>query len=223
MPKHLNPNPAIMKNTFIRLPLAALLLSASLSFASNNDTLVRPIQDQWAQIKYKQDAKQHADAYRALAEQAGKLAESHPTQAEPLIWQGIAVSSEAGAKGGLGALSLAKQAKLLFEQAIQIDGSALDGSAYTSLATLYAKVPGWPLGFGDKTKADELFKKALTLNPQGIDSNFLYADFLVDQSKNTDATKHLEAALKAAPRPGREVADVGRKQEIEVLLKKIKP
>lgn len=212
-----------MKTTYIHLPLATLLLSAGLCFASNNDTLVRPIQDQWAQIKYKQDAKQHADAYRALAEQAGKLAESHPTQAEPLIWQGIAISSEAGAKGGLGALSLAKQAKLLFEQAIQLDGSALDGSAYTSLATLYAKVPGWPLGFGDKTKADELFKKALALNPQGIDSNFLYADFLADQGKNTEAAQHLDAALKAAPRPGRDVADAGRKQEIEALLQKVKP
>lgn len=212
-----------MKKHFIQLPIAALCLSAGLCFASNNDTLVRPIQDQWAQIKYKQDAKQHADAYRALAEQAGKLAESHPTQAEPLIWQGITVSSEAGAKGGLGGLSLAKQAKRLFEQAIQLDGNALDGSAYTSLATLYAKVPGWPLGFGDKAKADELFKKALVLNPQGIDSNFLYADFLVDQGKNAESAKHLDAALKAAPRPGRDVADLGRKQEAEALLKKIKP
>jgi len=212
-----------MKKHAISLTLVTLLLSAGPCIAANDESLVRPIQDQWAQIKYKQDAKQQAEGYHALAEQAAKLAESHPNKAEPLVWQGIAVSSEAGAKGGLGALSLAKQAKLLFEQAIQIDGSALDGSAYTSLATLYAKVPGWPLGFGDKTKADELFKKALTLNPQGIDSNFLYADFLVDQSKNTDAAKHLEAALKAAPRPGREVADVGRKQEIEVLLKKIKP
>lgn len=211
-----------MKNVH-KLPLLALCLSAGLCFASNNDTVVRPIQDQWAHIKYKQDAKQQADAYRALAEQAAKLVESHPSQAEPLIWQGIAVSSEAGAKGGLGALSLAKQAKLLFEQAMQIDPSALDGSAYTSLATLYAKVPGWPLGFGDKVKADELFKKALGLNAHGIDSNFLYADFLADQGKPTEATKHLDAALKAAPRPGREVADLGRKQEAEALLKKIKP
>lgn len=212
-----------MKKHVIHLPLAALLLSAGLCFAGNNETLVRPLQDQWARIKYQQDAKQHADAYHALAEQAGKLAASHPSQAEPLIWQGIAVSSEAGAKGGLGALSLAKQAKLLFEQAIELDGSALDGSAYTSLATLYAQVPGWPLGFGNKDKAEELFKKALALNPHGIDSNFLYADFLLEQGQDAEAAQHLDAALKAAPRPGREVADAGRKQEAEALLKKIKP
>lgn len=212
-----------MIHHLISLALAALLLCAGLSHAGNDNHLVRPMQDQWAQIKYKQDAKQQEAAYHALAEQAGKLAESQPTQAEPLIWQGIAVSSEAGAKGGLGALSLAKHAKLLFEQAIQLDASALDGSAYTSLATLYAKVPGWPLGFGDKAKADELFKKALGLNPNGIDSHFLYADFLADQGKTTEAITHLEAAQKAAPRPGREVADAGRQREIDALLKKLKP
>lgn len=212
-----------MKNQRFYLPLVTLLLSVNLCFAGNDETLVRPIQDQWAQIKYKQDAKQHAEAYQALAEQAAKLSESHPTLAEPLIWQGIAVSSEAGARGGLGALSLAKKAKLLFEQAIQLDATALNGSAYTSLATLYAKVPGWPLGFGDTTKADALFKKALVLNPQGIDSNFLYAEFLADQGHAAEAARHLDVARQAAPRPGREVADAGRKQEIEVLLKTIKP
>ncbi len=212
-----------MKKHPLYLPLLALCLSASLCFAANDESLVRPIQDQWAQIKYKQDAKQQEAAYHALAEQAGKLAQSHPTQAEPLIWQGIAVSSEAGAKGGLGALSLAKHAKLLFEQALQLDASALEGSAYTSLATLYAKVPGWPLGFGDKAKAAELFKKALALNPQGLDSNFLYADFLVDQGQHADATRHLQAALQAAPRTGRDVADAGRKLEAKALLKQISP
>ncbi len=212
-----------MKKFALTITLATLLLSAGGCFAANDESLVRPIQSQWAQIKYQQDANQQADAYHALAEQAGQLAQSHPDKAEPLIWQGIAVSSEAGAKGGLGALSLAKQAKLLFEQAIQIDGTALNGSAYTSLATLYAKVPGWPLGFGDKARADMLFKKALVLNPQGIDSHYLYAEFLADQNQNDAAITHLEAALKAAPRPGREGADAGRKREIEALLKKIKP
>ena len=212
-----------MKKHHLHLPLLALCLSASLCFAANDESLVRPIQDQWAQIKYRQDAQQHADAYHALAELAGKLAQSHPTQAEPLIWQGIAVSSEAGAKGGLGALSLAKHAKLLFEQALQLDASALEGSAYTSLATLYAKVPGWPLGFGDKAKANELFKKALALNPQGLDSNFLYADFLAAQGQKADAIRHLQTALQAAPRPGRDVADAGRKLEAKALLKQISP
>ena len=47
----------------------------------------------------------------------------------------------------------------------------LDGSAYNSLGVLYYKVPGWPVGFGDKAKARELLQKALAINPKGIDAN----------------------------------------------------
>lgn len=208
---------------FFKFKLLCLCLSASASFAGNNTTLVKPIQDQWAEITYKLDAKQHADAYHALAEQAKALASNHPNQAEPLIWHGIVISSEAGAKGGLGALSLAKEAKSKFDQAMAMDDTALDGSAYTSLATLYAKVPGWPLGFGDKAKAEALFKKAIDINPQGIDGHYFYGEFLADQGKKSEAVAALNAALKAPARPGRELADQGRKQQIDALLKKISP
>jgi tetratricopeptide (TPR) repeat protein len=207
----------------LKLMLSTLVLSTSVCFASNDDTLVRSIQDQWADIKYNQDTKWHAQAFHTLAEQARKIAESHPTRAEPLIWEGIVLSSEAGAKGGLGALSLAKEAKLRFDQSVQLDQQALDGSAYTSLGTLYAKVPGWPIGFGDRDKAEELFKKALTVNPRGIDANYFYAEFLADKGKTADAMKHLEAVFNAPPRAGRELADKGRRLDADSLKKKISP
>ncbi len=46
------------------------------------------------------------------------------------------------------------------DQSISIDGSVLQGSAYTSLGTLYYQVPGWPIGFGDDEKAEELLEQA---------------------------------------------------------------
>ncbi|WP_434339991.1 hypothetical protein [Motilimonas cestriensis] len=58
----------------------------------------------------------------------------------------------------------------------------------------------------------------MQLNPNGIDSNFFYGDFLIQQKKKQEAKKVLQQALKAAPRPGREVADKGRKDEIYRLL-----
>jgi Tfp pilus assembly protein PilF len=140
---------------------------------------------------------------------------------EPLIWEGIVVSSEAGAKGGLGALSLAKEARQLLDEALKLNDKALNGSAYTSLATLYAKVPGWPVGFGDKTRAEEYFKKTLAINPNGIDPNFFYGEYLAEHERIKEARVHLEAALKAPPRPGRELADSGRRQEIQALLQKL--
>ena len=53
------------------------------------------------------------------------------------------------------------QAKKLFERAIKLDPAAMDGSAYTSLGSLYYQVPGWPVGFGDDDKAKEMLLKGL--------------------------------------------------------------
>ena len=106
-----------------------------------------------------------------------------PQAAELHIWHGIVLSTWAGAKGGLGALGLVKQAKAELEKAIELDPAALDGSAYTSLASLYYQVPGWPIGFGDEDKAEALFKQALALNPDGIDPNYFHGDFLLRQKR----------------------------------------
>lgn len=202
------------------LLLLALTFNTSL-FAAGADDVIRPIQEQWAEIKYRQPENKQAELYRELAVKTHKLAEANPYLAEVLIWEGIIVSSEAGARGGLGALSLAKEARQLLEESLKLNEGALNGSAYTSLATLYAKVPMWPIGFGDKKKAEELFKKSLAINPTGIDPNFFYGEYLVDQDRVAEGRSYLEAALKAPPRPGRELADKGRRQEIQALLNKI--
>jgi tetratricopeptide (TPR) repeat protein len=204
--------------TLASLILSAGLLSAASPSFANAEEMIRPLQDEWAQVKYRIPEKQQAERYHALATQARQLAEGNPGKAEILVWEGIALSSEAGAKGGLGALSLAKEARQRLEEAIKLDDKALKGSAYTSLGTLYYKVPGWPIGFGDKAKAESLLKKALSINPDGIDPNYFYGEYLAERDRNQEALRYLEHALKAAPRPGRELADNGRRQEIQALL-----
>jgi len=206
---------------FVRALIAIPLCAATLAVAATPDELIKPIQDQWADIKYRQPEKQQEEAYAKLAAQARKLAESNPGIAEVLIWEGIVLSSEAGAKGGLGALGLAKDAKARLEAALKLNDKALAGSAYTSLATLYAKVPGWPIGFGDDERAEEFFKKSLALNPDGIDPNFFYGEYLADKDRLPEARNRLETALKAPARPGRELADSGRRKEIQALLAKL--
>ena len=193
---------------------------ATLLHAAPSDDLVRPIQDRWAEIKYKAPEKQQADLYRELVVQANQIARNNPNLASALIWEAIVVSSEAGVRGGLGGLSLAKEAKALLEESLKLDEKSLNGSAYTSLATLYAKVPRWPLGFGDKEKAESLFRKSLSVNPDGIDPNFFYGEYLIDQDRVAEGRRYLEKALAASPRVGRELADQGRRQEIRALLAK---
>jgi len=204
-----------------RLLLATvLLLGLPHAGAAAVDDAVGELQRQWETIRYQAPAAERSKGFEALAAKARKVSESHPGRAEPLVWEGIIVSSLAGEKGGLGALSLVKQAKALYEQAIQIDGSVLDGSAYNSLGVLYYKVPGWPVGFGDKDKARELLQKALAIQPKGIDPNFFYGEYLVETKRPEEAIAYLERALQAPPRPGRQVADQGRREEARALLEK---
>jgi len=181
------------------------------------------IQQAWAKVNYETPAGDaRKEAFDALEKRAEAFTQQNPGRAEALIWEGIIESSYAGAKGGLGALGLAKEARGNLEAALKINPNALDGSAYTSLGTLYYRVPGFPLGFGDHDKARELLKKALTLNPNGIDPNYFYADFLYEQGEYVQALQYLDKAAKAAPRPGREVADKGRHAEITALQAKVK-
>lgn len=212
-----------MKTFFGHKFLAVLLLLASVAsvHAASLDAELLDIQQTWARINYSAaSADQKATEFGQLATRAAALAASQPGRAEPMVWHGIALSSQAGAKGGLGALSLAKQARSVLESSLKIDATALSGSAHTSLGTLYHKVPGFPVGFGDDKKARHHLQAALKLNPAGIDPNFFYAEFLLDQGETALAIKHLKIAQAAPSRPGRETADAGRRQEIAALLGK---
>jgi len=206
-------------------PLLVLLgflpLQAARAADESFDRQLQAIQQDWAVASYETPAGEpRAAALAALGERARLLAEAHPDRAEALVWEGIVLSSHAGAKGGLGALGLAKQARDRLEAALKLDPTVLGGSAYTSLGTLYHKVPGFPLGFGSDQKARELLAKALVLNPDGIDSNYFFGEFLLDEGEYVEAVRHLERALAAAPRPGRELADRGRREEAQVLLER---
>jgi len=215
----------MIQNTLARQGLAGMLASLAISFsagaaapAPDLDEGIRALQTDWATIQYAVPADKRAARFEALSKQAHELTAQFSGRAEPHIWEGIVLSSWAGAKGGLGALGLAKQAKAEYETAIAIDRKALGGSALNSLGVLYYKVPGWPVGFGDNKKAEELLKQALAVNPDGIDANYFYADYLMYRNRKAEAIPYLEKALKAPPRPGRETADEGRRAEARALL-----
>ena len=204
------------------LLVSALAFAVPLAWAAPVDDAVAELQREWEVSRYQAPPAERQKRFEALAARARQVSEAHAGRAEPLVWEGIIVSSLAGEKGGLGALSLVRQAKALYEQAIQIDGNVLDGSAYNSLGVLYYKVPGWPVGFGDRKKARELLQKALSINAKGIDANYFFAEFLVESRQAEEALPYLERALQAPPRPGRPVADQGRREEAKALMEKVK-
>ena len=209
-----------MRTKAILALTCAALVAAAPARAGVEDE-VRVLQQEWEQIKYRKPAAEQEKAYQGLAATASAVRAKYSNRAEPEIWYGIIVASYAGAKGGFGALSLAKDAKAALEHALQLDPKALSGSAYTSLGSLYYQVPGWPLGFGDDAKARDLLDKALALNPDGIDPNYFLGDYLYRQRDYDGARKALERALQAPPRPDRPLADEGRRAEIKALLAKL--
>jgi tetratricopeptide (TPR) repeat protein len=175
----------------------------------------------WAHVNYEVTGKpEQARQAAQLAAEADSLVAEFPNRAEPLVWDAIITATEAGAKGGLGGLSLAKDARQMLERAEKINPTVLGGSVYTSLGSLYSQVPGFPVGFGDPAKARAYLQKALAVNPTGIDQNYFYADFLYRQGDMAGATAAAKKALAAPARPGREVADRGRRAEITALLAK---
>lgn len=186
------------------------------------DAELLAIQTDWATANYSVPENQREAAFDKLLARAAAFSKQYPQRAEALIWEGIVLSTAAGVKGGLGALSLAKKSREKLEAALAIDANALDGSAWTSLGTLYHKVPGFPIGFGSNKKAREYLQKALQLNPDGIDPNYFYAEFLYDEDDHAGALQYLEKALKAPPRPGRASADEGRHQDIQKLMTKVR-
>lgn len=201
--------------------LAAMLV-LSLNALADVDGDVARLRQQWEQIKYQGNPRDQEAAFEKLARESEKVMAQNAGLAEPAIWNGIIEASYAGAKGGLGALSIVKEARKSFEQALAINPKALEGSAYTSLGSLYYQVPGWPLGFGDDKKAPEYLQKGLELNPNGIDPNFFFGDFLYRSGDYEGAERALRKALLAPPRENRAVADEGRRKEINELLEKIR-
>ena len=121
--------------------LLAALLASPFALADDAQRLAQ-IQQRWAEIQYRLPSAEKTAAFEQLAGEAHAFTQAAPRSAPALIWQGIVLSSWAGAQGGLGALGKVKEARTDLEQALKLDPTALQGSAYTSLAALYDRVPG---------------------------------------------------------------------------------
>ena len=206
---------------------AAGLLIAALAFggiaqASNNpamDAQVKHINDQWARVKYQMVGRSNQyEQIDALAQQAATVVAHYPGQAEPLLWQGIVTSEEAVMASTFSKLSYASKARDILERAKAINPKAANGGVLMSLGVLYYKVPGWPIGFGNAKKARDCLDAALALDPNGLDANFFYGDYLASQGQYAKAKLYLQRALKAPSDPDRPVWDSGRRGEVRTLL-----
>ncbi len=203
----------------IAAALAALLCGLpSVALAGMTED-VKAINDGWARIVY--DVKGSSTQTKALdklAKDAATVVARYPGKAEPLLWQGIVTSEQANRANFFHKLGLATRARDLLARAYAIDPRAAKGGAAMSLAVLYYKVPGSPIGFGDDEKAGRLLKEALALDPGGMDANYFYADYLLDQGDKADARTYALKALRAPHDGTRPLWDTGRRREVQALI-----
>lgn len=201
--------------------LGLMLLAAQTMAEPNLKVSLSDLQQRWAVANYEMRGLPRVAALEALAQSAVRLTALNPNRVEVWIWSGIIQATLARAATGINSLNAATAARIDLERALDLNPTAMDGAAYTQLGALYHKTPGWPLGFGDRKKAGELLLKGLKMNPDGIDSNYCYGEFLLDQGQRRQAREYLLRAQKAPPRPGQALADTGRRRDIAKLLAKI--
>lgn len=211
---------------FILFAATAFLVEPPTARAAANPAMeadIQHLEHEWARIKYQvTDGDAQLKQMEALAKEADALCKRYPGRAEPLVWDGVITSTEAGMAGGFSALGLARSARTMFEEAGKIDPKVLDGAVPTSLGSLYYLVPGFPLSFGDDDTARDYLEQGVAMSPDGLDSNYFYGDFLYGQGEYHKAEQVLSRALRSPAHPDRPIWDAGRRAEIRGLLHKIK-
>lgn len=208
-------------NQFISMSTLLFVLIAATSagvMADTNPTSVPEFAEAFAQYRFDLTGKAQKQGYEELDAHISDAMASSPDDAELIAWAGIVRSSLAGASGGLGALKMAKQSKRLFEKAMKIDANALDGGARTSLGVLYTKVPGWPLGFGDKKTGEAMMTSSANLFPENLSAQFFLADFYEEQGRKADAVATYRQALDAPVDTNAMTSDKGYRKLISERL-----
>lgn len=214
--------------TKMHAKLFALALGAFLSGGVAHADQARPddglhhIETEWARIVYRvKGHDEQVHAIEALQQEAADYVAAHPGDARALLWEGIVTSEHAAIASVFHQLGLAKDARDIFNKALSIDPSGVDGAAQMSLGVLYYRVPGFPIGFGDDDLARKDLLFALSKAPAGLDANYFYGDFLVEQGDYEQARKVLSRALEAPVDNDRPIWDAGRRAEVKELIAKV--
>lgn len=155
-----------------------------------------------------------------------KAIKKYPKNTKILLWfianyskYGEAQGVVASAKNGL-----ADNIKTYAEQLLALDPKFADGAAYKLLGVINYKVPKIPLiiSWPSKEKAEEYLIKALKENSKSVSNLYYYAEFLVEEKRETEAKVLLNKIVKTTPRTSYLIEDSYDINMAKKLLKKIK-
>ena len=196
-----------------------LLLLSTQCFAENLQDSLKNIESEWASIYYSTSKNKQGPAYVRLLDKTTNLVQQYPNNAEPIFWQAVVKASYADHQDPFSALNAIHEARDLLVKAIEINPETMSGSAYVTLGTLYYMAPKWPVAFGDDQEAKKMLETALKINPEGIDTNYFYGEFLLLHNKPKDAAIYFKRATTAPARTEQLFADNQLKAEARLALK----
>ncbi len=199
--------------------IIATLAAVTSAHAAFEDELAA-LQKSWASARYQVTGDERKKQLTKLVDDADALAKKYSDKGDSYLWAGVIRGSLAEAINGMGALSIVKEAKVDLEKSIALNAKAEDSYALGVLGLMYAKVPGWPIAFGDDKKAKELLKKGIEQSPDGMNINYLYASYLFEKDDYKEAQIHIKKAEQATP-PAPADLWSGRQTEIRELAEKI--
>ena len=201
---------------FILFPM----LNSALGALSPSDLkIIQGVKDEWETTFYTLSQDQQEPILKTLSMKADTLIQQYPDAAEAYLVAGLIQCSLAANEGGFSALGRVKKARQFVLQAMDKDPLAMDGSGYVILGNLYYRLPGWPISFGDNKVARSYLETAIRLYPEGLDANYFYGDFLLDEGNPAAALPYLEKADRAPVRALSRLSDLKLKEELKVSLK----
>lgn len=207
------------------LAAVCLLLVAHPGLARSPDaveTESRALQGEWASVFYEAPREQRSGRYKGLLDRVRQLRARYPGRAEPLIVEAIILCTYSASALGLDTLDMLEQARVLLQQAIDLDPPALDGAAYVTLGNLYRRLPGWPILYGDKQLARQYLEAGLRLYPDAIDTNYFYGEYHLDAGDMDRARHYLGKASHAPIRESLRISDLKLKEEADRALAELR-
>jgi len=209
----------IHENRFSLLLISIMLITFSRTAAAQTiDESLLSIESRWAAASQQSNERQQVTSLKKLLRDARQLHEEHPQKAEAAVWHGIVARSFMDAKGLKASSGIAREARDAFLSAESLNPTIFGGLVYANLGALYTKASSKFGGFGNKTKGLGYFWKAIVMDPDGLDSNYLYAKMLVDEKDYESAYDALLRASNASTHYLHSSADNARRLEIAELL-----
>ncbi len=210
-----------VNNSLLIALISMLLSSVSTSRAETLDASLLDVENRWARAAYEIDEQKRGRAFRKLLDDVRSLHDSYPGRPEAAAWHGVVARTCMEAKGSRGSMSLAKEARDALLMAESLDPLVFGGLVYANLGALYSKAPSGFGGFGNRTRGIGYLWKAIVIDPEDIESNYLYAEVLLDENDLVAAREALQRASDSPTRPGHLEADRIRKLKVSNLLAKV--